>query len=158
MAKPDVGRKAPSLTLDDTDGNRVSLRQDMRGHWTVLYFYPKDMTPGCTKEACSFRDHWKTLKKRGVRVYGISPDPIERHQKFTEKYDLPFPLLSDKDHAVAERYGAWGEKKLYGKSFMGIKRMTFLVDPEGTIRHVWPKPKTATHAEEILEKLDELGV
>ena len=157
MAELKVGRKAPSFTLKDTNDQKVTLKDDVRGHWTVLYFYPKDMTPGCTKQACSFRDNWETLKKRKVKVYGFSPDSVDRHQKFTEKYDLPFPLLADEDHKVAERYGVWGEKKLYGRSFMGIKRTSFLVDPEGTIRHIWPKPKVAIHADEVLEVLDELG-
>lgn len=156
MAELEVGRKAPSFTLQDTDGSKVSLREDVRGHWTVLYFYPKDMTPGCTKQACSIRDHWSTLRRRRVKVFGISPDPVERHRKFTDKHDLPFPLLADEDHAVAERYGVWGEKKLYGRTFMGIRRTSFLVDPEGTIRHIWRKPKVAVHAEEILEVLDEV--
>ena len=158
MADLAVGRKAPSFTLQDTRDNRVSLRDDVRGHWAVLYFYPKDMTPGCTSQACSIRDHWTSLKKRKLKVYGFSPDSIARHQKFSEKYELPFPLLADEDHKVAERYGVWGEKKLYGRSFMGIRRTSFLVDPEGTIRHIWKKPKVAIHAEEILAALDEFGV
>lgn len=157
MAELKVGKKAPSFTLQDTSDNKVSLRDDVRGNWALLYFYPKDMTPGCTKQACSIRDHWSTLRKRKVKVLGFSPDSVARHQKFTEKYDLPFPLLADEDHKVAERFGVWGEKKLYGRSFMGIKRTSFLVDPEGTIRHIWSKPKVAIHAEEVLQVLDELG-
>jgi len=157
VAELKVGRKAPSFTLRDTNDNKVTLKDDVRGQWAVLYFYPKDMTPGCTKQACSFRDHWATLKKRKVKVYGFSPDSTVRHQKFTEKYELPFPLLADEDHKVSGRYGVWGEKKLYGRTFMGIKRTSFLVDPEGTIRHIWAKPKVAIHAEEVLEVLDELG-
>lgn len=156
MAELVTGKKAPSFTLQDTGGRKVSLRDDVRGHWAVLYFYPKDMTPGCTKQACSFRDHWSTLRRRKVKVFGISPDSVARHQKFTEKYELPFALLADENHEVAERYGVWGEKKLYGRSFMGIKRTSFLVDPEGTIRHIWRKPKVAVHAEEVLEVLDSL--
>ena len=100
MAELEVGKKAPSFTLKDTNDGKVTLKDDVRGHWAVLYFYPKDMTPGCTKQACSFRDHWATLKKRKVKVYGFSPDSTARHQKFTEKYDLPFPLLVDPDKAA----------------------------------------------------------
>ena len=129
MAELTVGKKAPSFTAQATNDQRTSLRDDVRGHWALIYFYPKDMTPGCTKQACSLRDAWSTLRKRKVKVFGVSPDSVARHGKFTEKYDLPFPLLADEDHAIAERYGVWGEKKLYGRSFMGIKRTSFLVDP-----------------------------
>lgn len=157
MAELTVGLKAPSFTLQDTHDRRTTLRDDVRGHWTLLYFYPKDLTPGCTTQACSLRDAWAVLRKRKVKVFGISPDSVSRHGKFTDKYDLPFALLADEDHVVAGRYGVWGEKKLYGRSFMGIRRTSFLVDPSGTIRHIWAKPKVAVHADEVLAVLDELG-
>jgi peroxiredoxin Q/BCP len=158
VAEITVGKKAPAFTLPGSRGKKVSLSKDLLGGWSVLYFYPKDMTPGCTKEACSFRDNFAALKKRGVKVYGVSPDGVESHQKFTAKHELNFELLADTDHAVAARYGAWGEKKMYGKTFQGIKRMTFLIDPQGRIQHIWAKPKTEIHAEEVLAKLDELDV
>jgi len=152
-----VGRKAPAFTLKDQDGNKVTLKDDVKGHWTLLYFYPKDMTPGCTKQACSLRDASRKLKNRGVKVYGISADSAERHQKFIAKEKLNFPLLTDDEHTMMENYGAWGEKSMYGKKFMGIKRISYLLDPEGTVRHAWAKVKTAEHAEEVLAKYDELA-
>jgi peroxiredoxin Q/BCP len=132
------------------------LKNDLLGSWSVLYFYPKDMTPGCTKEACSFRDASRKLKNRGMKVYGVSADSPERHQKFIAKEKLNFDLLSDENHKVMEKYGVWGEKSMYGKKFMGIQRMTFLLDPDGKIRHIWTKVDTARHADEVLEKYQEL--
>ena len=148
----EIGQSAPDFTLENQDGERVSLH-DLRGQQVVLYFYPKDNTPGCTNEACSFRDHFAALTERGVVVLGVSPDSVASHRKFADKHGLPFPLLADPDHQVAEAYGAWGEKTLYGKKFMGLIRSTFLIDEQGQIRHVWKKPKTAIHAEEVLAKL-----
>ena len=148
----EAGMPAPDFTLTDQSGQAHRL-SDYRGRTVVLYFYPKDDTPGCTKEACSFRDHYAALTERGVVVLGVSPDPVERHQKFATKYSLPFALLADTDHAVADTYGAWGEKTLYGKKSMGILRSTFLIDETGMIRHVFKRPKTEIHAEEVLAKL-----
>lgn len=147
-----TGDTAPDFTLPDQAGTPVSL-SGFRGRTVVLYFYPKDNTPGCTNEACSFRDHYAALQEKGVVVLGVSPDSEASHQKFASKHDLPFPLLADTDHAVAEAFGAWGEKSLYGRKFMGLLRSTFLIDGDGVIRHVWKKPKTAIHAEEVLAKL-----
>lgn len=147
-----TGDTAPDFTLPDQAGTPVSL-SGFRGRTVVLYFYPKDNTPGCTNEACSFRDHYAALQEKGVVVLGVSPDSEASHQKFASKHDLPFPLLADTEHAVAEAFGAWGEKSLYGRKFMGLLRSTFLIDGDGVIRHVWKKPKTAIHAEEVLAKL-----
>lgn len=147
-----IGDKAPAFTLTDTNGRTVSL-SDHKGQTVVLYFYPKDDTPGCTKEACSFRDHHRAFLKKNVAVYGVSPDGEKSHQKFTEKYNLPFPLLSDPDHRVASAYGAWGKKKLYGRTFNGILRSTFVIGPDGRILHVFDKVKVETHADDVLEAL-----
>lgn len=146
MLKP--GRKAPDFKLKDTDGNTIQL-SDYIGQYVVLYFYPKDDTPGCTKEACSFRDDYADFKKNKIAVFGISPDDEKSHQKFTAKYKLPFPLLSDPDHKVAEKYGAWGLKKLYGREYEGILRSTFIIDQKGMIAHVFDKVKVDTHATDV---------
>ncbi len=143
-----------NIPITDQDGNEVSL-QDQLGHYTALYFYPKDDTPGCTKEACSFRDAEKEMQKLGVTVIGVSPDKPASHQKFQKKYSLSFPLWSDPDHKLAEAFGAWGEKKFMGKTYQGILRSTFIIDPEGKIVAVWPKVKPAEHAAEVLEFLRE---
>ena len=148
----DVGQAAPDFTLSDQDGNPVSLSA-LKGRRVVLYFYPKDNTPGCTKEACSFRDQFGALSDQGVVVLGVSPDSVASHRKFADKHTLPFTLLADPDHQVAESFGAWGEKTLYGRKFLGLIRSTFLIDEAGVIRHVWKKPKTDIHAEEVLAKL-----
>jgi thioredoxin-dependent peroxiredoxin len=148
----DVGTVAPDFTLPDQDGHPISLKA-LRGRPVVLYFYPKDNTPGCTKEACSFRDRFGDLTDRGVVVLGVSPDSVASHRKFADKQQLPFTLLADPEHQVAEAYGAWGEKTLYGRKFMGLLRSTFLIDEQGVIRHVWKKPKTDIHADEVLAKL-----
>jgi peroxiredoxin Q/BCP len=155
MTELTIGRKAPAFTAKDTDGKSVSLNKDIVGKPAVIYFYPKDDTPGCTKEACSIRDHWAELKRRRIQVYGISPDDAESHAKFRDKFKLPFPLLCDPGHKIAEKYGAWGEKNMYGKKTFGIKRSTFLLDKEGRIQHIWKRPDVKRHAEQILEKLDE---
>jgi len=151
-----AGKKAPAFTLASDAGEKVRL-SDLKGKNVVLYFYPRDDTPGCTKEACAFRDARAQLTKAGAVVLGVSPDPVERHQKFKQKYDLNFPLLADPDHAVAEKYGAWGEKTLYGKKSMGIIRSTFLIDRLGVVRKVWPKVKVDGHDEKVLAALKELG-
>lgn len=146
------GIKVPDFTLKADDGSTVSL-SDLLGQKLVLYFYPKDDTPGCTKEACSFRDGYSDIIAAGARVVGISPDTIQSHDKFKTKYELPFTLLSDPDHCVAEMFGAWGEKKSYGRTYMGIIRSTFVLDEEGTIIKVFPKVKPADHSQEVLQVL-----
>jgi thioredoxin-dependent peroxiredoxin len=148
------GNLAPSFTLKNQAGKSVSLK-DFKGQWLVLYFYPKDDTPGCTREACGFRDDYLPLKKFGAALLGVSPDSSESHQKFTDKYSLPFPLLSDPEHKVSEKYGAWGEKTLYGRKFMGMIRSTFLIDPKGRIAKVWPRVKVDGHVKRVQEALAE---
>jgi peroxiredoxin Q/BCP len=147
-----VGQTAPDFTLSTGDGERVSLR-DLRGKKVVLYFYPRDDTPGCTTEACSFRDLTPEITKRGAVVYGISTDDARSHQKFASKYGLTFPLLSDPDHAVGDAYFSWGPKKFMGREYEGTLRNTFLIDEEGRIARVWEKVKPAGHAEEVLAAL-----
>jgi len=151
-----MGRKAPAFTLKNQHGDTVTLKNDLKGHWTLLYFYPKDMTPGCTKQPCGLRDASRKLRNRGLKVYGVSADTPESHQKFIARENLNFDLLSDEEHTTLEKYGAWGEKKMYGKTYMGIKRISYLIDPHGTIRHVWSKVDTASHAAEVLATFDEL--
>jgi len=151
-----VGRKAPAFSLVDQDGDKVSLKDDVKGHWTLLYFYPKAMTPGCTKQACSLRDAKRKLSNRDLKVFGVSADAPAKLAKFREKESLNFPLLSDESHAMLEKYGAWGEKKMYGKTFEGVLRVSYLIDPDGKIVHAWPKVKTAEHADEVLEVFDAL--
>ncbi len=130
----------------------------LRNQITVLYFYPKDDTPGCTKEACSFRDANHEMQQRGIVVLGISADDIASHQKFAEKYGLPFPLLADTDTAVSQLYGVWKEKNMYGKKYLGINRETFLIDKEGIVRKAWRKVKADGHAQEVLETIESLGL
>jgi len=129
---------------------------DLRGHWTVLYAYPKDSTPGCTTEACDFRDSWARVQALGARVYGISRDGLKSHQNFIAKQDLPFRLLSDPDTTLLKALGAFGKKVMYGKEVEGILRSTFLIDPMGVIRHVWPKVSVKGHVQEVLETLTKL--
>ncbi len=148
-----VGDAAPSFSLKNTEGETVKL-SDYKGKKVVLYFYPRDMTPGCTKEACGFRDDFAQLKKRGVEVIGVSGDDQDSHQKFTEKYSLPFTLLSDPDHEMMEKYGAWGEKNLYGKKSMGVLRITYIIDEEGKIAHLFKRVKTDTHSQDVLKVID----
>jgi peroxiredoxin Q/BCP len=143
------GDKAPDFTLPASDGSTVSLK-DLAGKKVVVYFYPKDSTPGCTVEACSFRDHNAELEQAGAVVLGISKDSIQSHNKFIAKHELPFLLLSDADATMATAYGAWGEKKLYGRTFMGMNRITYLIDEQGNIAKAWPKVKPAQHGEELL--------
>jgi peroxiredoxin Q/BCP len=147
MIRP--GNHAPDFTLVSDEGQTVRLAA-LKGRPVVLYFYPKDDTPGCTKEACSFRDAWADVQESGAAVFGVSPDSVTSHERFRAKYRLPFPLLSDPDHAVAASYGAWGEKSMYGKKYEGILRTTFLIDGTGTVRRVFEKVKPEGHAEEVL--------
>ena len=146
------GIQAPNFTLEADDGQTVSLA-DYRSRNVVLYFYPKDDTPGCTTEACNFRDDYSEIAAAGAIVVGVSPDPVKSHVTFKGKYSLPFPLLSDPDHKVAELYGAWGEKKMYGKSYMGIIRSTLIIDREGKIAKVFPKVSPKDHSQEVLAAL-----
>lgn len=146
------GAKAPAFSLKDQDGKTVKLA-DFKGRQVVLYFYPKDNTSGCTTEACSFRDHYQALKKKGAVVLGVSKDDEKSHTRFAQKYQLPFPLLVDADHKVAEAYGAWGEKSLYGRKFLGTIRSTFLIGADGKLKKAWPKVKVAGHTEQVLEAL-----
>ncbi len=148
----EVGDKAPDFQTTDQDGKAVSLK-DFKGRKVVLYFYPKDDTPGCTKEACSFRDGWSAFRKRKIAVLGVSADDEKKHKKFAEKYDLPFPLLADTGHKILKAYGTWGEKSLYGRKYMGIFRVTYVIDEKGKIAAVWPKVKPEGHAEEILARI-----
>ena len=144
------GSAAPAFKTTDANGKAVSLK-DLRGQKVVLYFYPKDDTPGCTKEACSFRDAFSQYKKKGIAVLGVSPDKEASHQKFITKYKLPFTLLADTDKAIAEAYGVWGEKKFMGRTYMGVHRTTFLIDEKGKIKKIFEKVKPEDHASEVLE-------
>ena len=144
------GDKAPDFTAKDQNGKSVSLK-DFLGKKVVLYFYPKDFTPGCTTEACNLRDNYEDLKDAGMEGIGVSPDDEESHKKFEEKHELPFILLADPDKKIIEKYGVWGEKNMYGKKSMGLFRTTFLIDEKGVIYKVFKKPKTAIHSEEILK-------
>jgi peroxiredoxin Q/BCP len=153
MASLKINDKAPAFTLLSTEGKEISLH-DFKGKKIVLYFYPKDDTPGCTKEACSFRDNIARVKKKGVVVFGISADGVKSHQKFTEKYDLNFPLLSDESKEVIKAYGVWKKKSFMGKSYMGIERATFIIDEQGKIIHIFPKIKVEGHVDEILRVLE----
>jgi len=151
-----VGDKAPQFTLNDGDGNKIKL-SDFKGKKVVLYFYPKDLTPGCTIEACAFRDDVGALKKLGAVVLGVSADSEKTHQKFTTKHSLNFPLLADVDHQMSEQYGAWQEKSMYGRKYWGIARITYLIDEKGKIAKVWPKVKPAEHSQEVIEAIKSLG-
>lgn len=156
-------QSAPDFTLpavgsDDVVKNGQVQLSALRNHVTVLYFYPKDDTPGCVAEACSFRDANHVMQKRGVVVLGVSADDLSSHQKFAEKYGLPFPLLADTDTKVSQLYGVWKEKNMYGKKYMGVNRETFLIDKEGIVRKVWPKVNAAEHAQEVLDTIESLGL
>jgi peroxiredoxin Q/BCP len=153
MGKLDAGDKAPAFTLPDQDGAKVSLK-DFAGNPVVVYFYPRDDTPGCTKEACQFNDNLRAFAKAKVTVLGISADNADKHQKFREKYGLKFPLLTDADHKVGEAYGAWGEKTLYGKKSIGVIRSTFLIGPDGKVARAWYHVKADGHADKVLAELD----
>lgn len=144
------GDKAPKFSIPDQNGDQVKL-EEFEGEKLVIYFYPKDMTPGCTNQACNLRDNFSVLKKEGISVLGVSADDEKRHQKFIDKHDLPFTLLADTDKKMINDYGVWGEKKFMGKVYDGIHRTTFLINEKGEIHDVIKKPKTKAHAEEILE-------
>ena len=150
------GTKAPAFTLTSDAGEKVKL-SDLLGSPVVIYFYPKDDTPGCTKQACAFRDKSAELKKLGAKVFGISPDDVKSHEKFRDKYSLNFPLLADLEHKVADKYGAWREKNMYGKKSMGIQRSTYLIDATGKIAKVWKKVSVDGHDEKVIEALKELA-
>jgi peroxiredoxin Q/BCP len=152
MAKLEAGAKAPSFTLPDQDGSKVSL-SDFAGRRVIVYFYPKDDTPGCTKEACQFNDNLAAFERADIPVLGISPDKAASHQKFRTKYGLDFDLLSDPGHKVMERYGAWGEKTMYGRTTTGVIRSTFLVDEKGKIARSWYNVKADGHAAKVLEEV-----
>ncbi len=149
------GSRAPEFTLPSDDGSKIKL-SSLRGGPVVLYFYPKDDTPGCTREACAFRDQKSAIAKLGAKVFGISADSVESHVRFRDKFQLNFPLLADTDHKLSERYGAWREKNMYGKKSMGIQRSTFLIDAEGKVAKVWKKVQVDGHDEEVLAALKEL--
>ncbi|HSU89528.1 MAG TPA: thioredoxin-dependent thiol peroxidase [Terriglobia bacterium] len=149
-----VGRKAPDFTVTNDAGQKVKL-SDFKGKKIILYFYPKDDTPGCTAEACAFRDGIEEIKGRGAVVVGVSTDSVESHKKFKNKFDLNFPLLADTDKKIVEAYGAWKEKSMYGKKSMGIERTTFIIDEQGKISHIFPKVKVDEHYDQVLDALDE---
>ena len=148
------GGQAPDFNVRDTDGNEVRL-SDFRGRKVVLYFYPKDDTPGCTKQACSIRDSYSEFEERGIKVLGVSLDDQASHRKFADKYELPFTLLSDTDHAVADAYGVYGEKEFMGKKYMGVDRKTFLIDEQGRLKKILNKVNVEEHADEVLEAFDD---
>ena len=148
------GKTAPAFTLESTEGNPISLK-DLKGKKVVLYFYPKDDTSGCTAEACSFRDSYADFKSEGAVILGVSPDDLKSHGKFQAKYKLPFPLLVDPDHAIAEKYGVWKEKSMYGRKYMGIERTTFIINGAGKIAKIFPKVKVPGHHAQVLEALKE---
>ncbi len=148
------GNKAPDFTAKDQNGDKVKL-SDLRGQKVVLYFYPKDDTPGCTKQACSLRDSYDVFTEKGIKVLGVSIDDEKSHQKFIAKYDLPFDLIADTDKKIVEKYGVWGEKSMYGKTYMGTLRKTFLIDEEGKIVKIFDKVKVSEHADEVLQAFGE---
>ena len=151
-----AGDQAPDFTLPDQSGEPVTL-SDLRGQTVVLYFYPRADTPGCTTQACGVRDHAADYDEIDARVIGISPDPVTAVRKFADKYDLGFTLLADEDHAVADAYGTWGEKSMYGKTYMGVQRATFIIDADGRIAKVFPKVSPKTHDDAVLEALGALA-
>ncbi len=149
------GDKAPDFTQPTDGGGTLSLKS-LRGKKVVLYFYPKDLTPGCTKEACDFRDAFPALKRKKVEIIGVSKDSVARHDRFKEKYDIPFTLLSDEDGETIQAYGVWKKKSLYGRSFMGIERTTFLIDEKGTLRNIWRKVKVKDHVDAVIAAIKAL--
>lgn len=144
-----AGAKAPLFSGVDQDGNKISLA-DFKGQKVVVYFYPEDDTPTCTIQACNLRDNYGLLTKNGFKVIGVSPDDVKSHQKFREKFSLPFTLIADPQHKIIEKYGVWGEKNLYGRNYMGLHRTTFVIDEKGIIEKVYLRPKNKAHAEEIV--------
>jgi peroxiredoxin Q/BCP len=148
------GQQAPDFTATDQDGKVVTLREYL-GRKVIMYFYPKDDTPGCTKEACAFRDNFPNFENTGVAVLGVSVDSEKAHRKFADKYQLPFRLVSDEGKTIVEAYGVWGKKKFMGREYMGTNRVTYLIDENGNIEQVWPKVKPETHAAELLEWLQQ---
>ncbi|HSZ87033.1 MAG TPA: thioredoxin-dependent thiol peroxidase [Puia sp.] len=149
------GDKAPVFSGNDQNGKKISLG-DLKGKKVVLYFYPEDDTPTCTIQACNLRDNYSLLKKNGFVILGVSPDDEKKHKKFEAKFDLPFTLIADPQHAIIDKYGVWGEKKLYGREYMGIHRTTFLIDEKGMIRKIFLRPKNKQHAEEIIKTWKEI--
>jgi peroxiredoxin Q/BCP len=147
-----AGDAAPKFTVATNGGGKISLA-DYKGQNVILYFYPKDDTPGCTKEACAFRDHFTDFRKRGAVILGVSPDPVKKHDKFVEKFKLPFTLLADEDKKIVEAYGVWGEKSFMGRKYLGTHRVTFLIGPDGKIKKIWPAVKPEEHAAEVLAEL-----
>jgi peroxiredoxin Q/BCP len=156
MSVPNPGDLAPEITLPDETGT-VHRLADQRGRWTVIYFYPEDDTPGCTVEACQFRDLDDEIREIGADVWGVSPDGATSHRRFREKFGLPFTLLSDEQHATADAYGAWQKRSMYGREYMGIVRSSFLVDPDGRIARSWPRVRADGHAAEVLAAIGELS-
>ncbi len=157
---PTIGQPAPDFTASiaipgDTETENLFSLEDFQGTWVLLYFYPKDDTPGCTTQACDLRDHWSEIPD-DLHIFGISVDSVKKHHKFIAKYNLTFPLISDEDHTIVEAYGVWVEKKLYGKTYMGTERTSFLIDPMGLIRAVFPKSKPANHLELITDEFNRL--
>jgi peroxiredoxin Q/BCP len=148
----EAGQPAPSFSAQADDGRTVTL-ESLRGRYVVLYFYPKDDTPGCTTEACELRDAFPHFDAANATILGVSPDSVASHVKFKKKFSLPFTLLADPDHAIAEAYGVWKEKRMYGRTYMGVERSTFLIDPTGTLAHVWRKVKADGHAAEVATTL-----
>lgn len=148
----EVGKKAPDFVLPDQDGKKVSLK-DFKGKKVVLYFYPKDNTSGCTREACNFRDEFPKFKKSSAVIIGVSPDSVSSHKKFAEKYELPFTLLSDEDKKVLQMYDVWKEKSMYGKKYMGVERTTYIIDENGKIKKIFNKVKVDGHNEEVMKAL-----
>ena len=151
MPKPSLNKPAPDFTAPVSGGSSITL-SELRGKTVVLYFYPKDDTPGCTKQACALRDGFAALKKKAV-LFGISPDSVKKHDKFIQKHELPFPLIADEDHAIAEAYGVWVEKSLYGKKYMGIERNTFVIDKKGHLAAILEKVKPDEHYDQLMEVL-----
>jgi len=158
MALPKIGNLAPAFTLLDHNGNKVSLKQFRGNSNVVLYFYPKAMTPGCTVQACGIRDSKKELAKLDTVVLGVSPDPVARLGRFIEKQDLNFTLLSDEDHAVTEKYGAWGLKKFMGREFMGVLRSTYIIGKDGRLKYIMDKVKTKSHHDDVIALIKDLGL
>ena len=150
-----VGKRAPAFNLESDSGKKVSLAS-LRGKRVVLYFYPKDDTPGCTQESCDFRDNLSRVEAQGAIVFGVSKDSVSSHQKFKGKFSLPFPLLSDPSHAIIEKYGVWKEKKLYGRSYMGVERTTVIIDENGKVAQIFPKVKVEGHVENVIEALQSM--